>query len=37
MPSLQGFSVTVRGDTAYWEMKMTKVYFACQYCISMIN
>ena len=29
--------MTVRTGTAYWEMKMTKVYFVCQYCISMIN
>ena len=33
--SIQGFFVTVRGGTAYREMKMTKVYFVCQYCISM--
>jgi len=33
----QGFFVTVRAGTAYREMKMTKAYFVCQYCISMIN
>jgi len=33
----RAFFVTVRTGTAYWEMKMTKVYFVCQYCISMIN
>jgi len=34
---IQGFFVTGRAGTAYREMKMTKVYFVCQYCISMIN
>ena len=33
----RAFFVTVRGGMAYREMKMTKVYFVCQYCISMIN
>jgi len=34
---MQGFFVTVRGGTAYREIKMTKVYFVCQYFISMIK
>src|SRR6218665_2071839 len=29
--------VTVRTGMAYREMKLTKVYLVCQYCISMIN
>jgi len=33
----QGFFVTVRGGTAYREMKMRKVQFVCQCCISMTN
>jgi len=33
----RAFFETVRSGTAYREMKMTKVYFVCQYCISMIN
>jgi len=33
----QSFLVTIRAGTAYREMKMTKIYFVCQYGISMIN
>jgi len=32
-----GLFVTARGGTADREMKMTKVWSVCQWCISMIN